>query len=483
MFNSSRLNPADAGFLTRLASRLPPDTLRAPEPRDLEEPRGRWQGRAGAVARPRSTEEVAEIVRAAAEALVPIVPLGGGTGLVGGQVMAEGLPLLLSLDRMTAIRGVWPEENVLEVEAGATIEAIHHAAEAAGRLFPLTLASQGTAQIGGCLSTNAGGVNVLRYGTARELCLGIEAVLPDGSVMHGLKRLRKDNTGYDLRGLLIGAEGTLGIITGAMLKLFPRPAATGAAMVVVPGPTEALSLLALARDRIGEGVSAFELIGRNSYAFMAETMPDVRLPLPLPGWSVLIDLGLSSGEPAEVLEALLADAMERGLVTDGVIAASEAQRQAFWAFRESIPEANRRIGAISSHDISVPLSRLADFIAEAEAALTPAGVRINCFGHVGDGNLHFNLFPAEGRGRAEYAAQAADLARLVYDKVAERGGAFSAEHGVGRARTGDVAHYGDPARIAAMAAIKRALDPPGILNPGVMIPAAAMGHAALGQSE
>ena len=324
---------------------------------------------------------------------------------------------------------------------------------------------------------------MLRYGTARELCLGIEAVLPDGSIVHGLKRLRKDNTGYDLRGLLIGAEGTLGIITGAMLKLFPRPAATGAAMVVVPGPAEALSLLALARDRIGEGVSAFELIGRNSYVFMAETMPDVRLPLPLPDWSVLIDLGLSSGDPAAVLEDLLGEAMERDLVADGVIAASEAQRQAFWAFRESIPEANRRIGAISSHDISVPLSRLADFIATAEAALTPAGVRINCFGHVGDGNLHFNLFPAEGRDRADYAAQAAGLARLVYDLVAERGGAFSAEHGVGRARTDDVAHYGDPARIAAMAAIKKALDPSGILNPGVMIPPAAMRHAAPGQSE
>lgn len=464
-------NPADADFLSRLEARLPPGTLRAPEPRDLEEPRGRTPGRAGAVARPRTVHEVAEIVRACAESIVALVPLGGGTGLVCGQVMGEGLPLLLSLERMTAVRGIWPEESVIAVEAGVTIEAIHRAAEAEDRIFPLTLASQGTAQIGGCLSTNAGGVNVLRYGTARDLCLGVEAVLPDGSVMHGLKRLRKDNTGYDLRGLLIGAEGTLGVITAAMLKLFPRPAATGAAMAVVPDPAAALGLLALARTRIGEGVSAFELIHRNGYAFLAETMPDLRLPLEgFPEWSVLIDLGLSSGDPAEVLEELLAEGLERGLVTDGTIAASEAQRQVFWAFRESIPEANRRIGAISSHDISLPLSAIADFIASAGAALTPSGVRINCFGHVGDGNLHFNLFPADGRARADYTSEAAGLAHLVYDLVVERGGAFSAEHGVGRLRTGDVARYGDPARTAAMRAIKAALDPQGIMNPGVMLP-------------
>ena len=468
------LNPADGAFLDRLAGSLPPGTLRASTPADLEEPRGLWPGRpGGAVALPRSTAEVAAIVRACAEARVGIVPQGGLTGLVGGQTMAAGpMPLLVSLARMDAVRGLWPEEYVMVAEAGAIIETLHGAAEGVDRIFPLALAAQGTARIGGCLSTNAGGVNVLRYGNARELCLGLEAVLPDGSVWHGLRRLRKDNTGYDLRGLLIGAEGTLGIVTAAALRLFPRPAATGTAMLAVPSPAAALDLLALARDRIGDGISAFEIMHRQGFLFLAEAMPDLRPPLdPMPEWTVLIDLGLSRGaDPQAALEGLFEAAADRGLAEDGVIAASGAQRAHLWKLRESLPEANRHVGAISSHDISLPLSAVADFVARAGARLAAmSDVRVNCFGHLGDGNLHYNLFPAAGKTRADYAAARAALAAVVYDLVDELGGSFSAEHGVGRARVADLERRGDPAKLAAMRAIKAALDPLGIMNPGAML--------------
>ncbi|KRW93450.1 FAD-binding oxidoreductase [Paracoccus sp. MKU1] len=464
------LNPADDS----LAATLPDGVLREVTPAYLEEPRGRYLGRAGLVAAPRSTDEVAAVVRACAEARVAIVPRGGGTGLVAGQVMPEGPPpLILSLERMTALRGIWPEENVLVAESGMTLQAVRDAAEAAGRLFPLSLASQGTAAIGGCLATNAGGVTALRYGTARALCLGIEAVLPDGSVVHDLKRLRKDNTGYDLRDLLIGAEGTLGIVTAASLKLVVPPPGIGTAMLQVPSPEAALTLLSLAEGRMAGGVTAFELIGGQGLAFLAEMLPEIRQPLPGAEWSVLIEVGLPEGlAPEAALEGLLVDAMERGLVTDGVIAQSGAQAAGFWHLREHIPEANRRIGAVASHDISLPLSEIAGFIRDAGERLAGEGVRINCFGHLGDGNLHYNLFPAPGRNRADYDDRRKALSQLVHQMVVDRGGSFSAEHGVGRLKTGDLARWGDPARLKAMRAIKATLDPLGIMNPGVVLSAA-----------
>ncbi|WP_104492840.1 FAD-binding oxidoreductase [Paracoccus denitrificans] len=464
------LNPADDA----LAARLPAGVLREVTPAYLEEPRGRWRGHAGLVAAPRNTDEVASVVRACAEARVAIVPRGGGTGLVAGQVMPDGpAPLILSLERMTALRGVWPEENVLVAEAGMTLQAVRDAAEGAGRLFPLSLASQGTAAIGGCLATNAGGVTALRYGTARALCLGIEAVLPDGSVVHDLKRLRKDNTGYDLRDLLIGAEGTLGVITAASLKLVVPPPNIGTAMLQVPSPEAALTLLALAEGRMAGGVTAFELIGGQGLAFLAEVLPEIRQPLPGVEWSVLVEVGLPEGmAPEAALEGLLMDAMERGLVTDGVIAQSGAQAAGLWHLREHIPEANRRIGAVASHDISLPLSEIAGFIRDAGAALSGEEVRINCFGHLGDGNLHYNLFPAPGRHRADYDDRRKALSERVHGMVVARGGSFSAEHGVGRLKTGDLARWGDPARLAAMRAIKAALDPLGIMNPGAVLSAA-----------
>jgi FAD/FMN-containing dehydrogenase len=467
------LNPADPAFLSELAAHLPDGTLGDVEPRYLTEPRGRWLGVGAAVARPRRVDEVATLVRSCARARVGILPWGGGTGLVGGQVMQEGpAPLILSLERMAALRAVYPDENAMIAEAGMTLAEAQAQAQAVARRFPLTLASQGSARLGGVLSTNAGGVNVLRYGNARDLCLGIEAVLPDGSVLHGLKRLRKDNTGYDLRHLLIGAEGTLGVITAASLRLHPVPAAEGTALLAVSGPAAALALLSRAEARLGGLISAFELIGGTGLQFLAEVLPEVRQPFANPPeWMVLIELGLPAGlSPAAALEDLFSEAVGAGLVTDGLIATSQAQRDAFWHLREMIPEANRRIGAISSHDISLPLGAVPEFIDRAGPALRALGdVRINCFGHLGDGNLHYNVFPQRGRSRAEDEAIREPVKRLVHDMVHALGGSVSAEHGIGRLKVDDLERYGDPAKLVAMRAIKAALDPAGIMNPGAVL--------------
>ena len=466
---TNALNPAGPD----LAAMLPDGVLRPIEPRHLEEPRGRYHGQAGLLAAPHNVEEAAAIVRACAAARVGIVPLGGGTGLVAGQVMPEGpAPLLLSLERMTAIRETLPMENVMLAEAGVTVQAAHEAAAGVGRLFPLSLASQGSATIGGIMSTNAGGVNALRYGTARALCLGVEAVLPDGAILRDLKRLRKDNTGYDLRDLLIGAEGTLGIITAASLRLVQPPAGVGVALMVVPDPSAALQLLAQAQARFGECVTAFELISGQGPRFQTEVLPDLRQPFPTPpDWMVLIELGLPAGlDPDAALEALFGDGLEAGLVMDGVIAQSGHQAADFWRLREEIPEANRLIGAISSHDISLPLSEVPRFIIDAGEMIAQMGdMRINCFGHLGDGNLHYNVFPAKGRNRAEYDALRPQVQEAVHAMVVDRGGSFSAEHGVGRLKVRDLERWADPARLAAMRAIKAALDPLGIMNPGAVL--------------
>jgi FAD/FMN-containing dehydrogenase len=416
---------------------------------------------------------VAQIVRACAAARVGIVPWGGGTGLVGGQLMPDGpAPLILSLERMTAIRAVHPSENVLIAEAGATLHAVQQAADGAGRLFPLSLASEGTATIGGNLATNAGGTAVLRYGNARDLCLGLEAVLADGTIWHGLKRLRKDNTGYDLRNLLIGAEGTLGVITAASLRLFPQPAHSVVALLAVPSPQAAQDLLALADRRLSGLITAFELISRMGFDFLAEIGPEIRSPFAAPpDWCVLLELGLPAAMDAEAAMAgLYAEASDVALVLDGVIAASDAQAAQLWAIREAIPEANRRIGAVSSHDISLPLSAIPEFIAETGAALAALGpFRVNAFGHLGDGNLHYNVFPPHGGRRQDHEGQRDAVKRLVHDRVDALGGSVSAEHGIGRLKLADLEQYGDPAKLAAMRAIKAALDPVGILNPGAVL--------------
>ncbi|MBF9023330.1 FAD-binding oxidoreductase [Roseobacter sp. HKCCA2468] len=452
---------------------LPADIWREATPNYLEEPRGRWQGQAAAVLAPRSTEEVALALRACAAYGVAVIPYGGGTGLVGGQ-LSENFDhgVILSLERMRAIRAMDEDGRSLTVEAGVILADIHATAQKAGLLFPLSLASQGSARIGGLLATNAGGVNVLRYGNARDLVLGIEAVMPDGSIFHGLSPLRKNNTGYDLRHLLIGSEGTLGIITAASLRLFPEPAAQGAALMAVPDPRAALSLLRMAQDMVGEGLSAFELMHRQGFDFLAEVGPDLRQPFDdIPEWCVLIDLGLGAGQdPAALLEGLFARAFEADLVSDGVIAQSMAQRDDFWALRENIPEANRRIGAVSSHDISLPVGLVPQFIADIPARIAEIGdFRHNCFGHMGDGNLHYNIFPMPGKTRSDHLAERDVIKRAMHDLVHEMGGSVSAEHGIGRLKVDDLERYGDPAKLAAMRAIKAALDPQGIMNPGAVL--------------
>lgn len=466
------LNDADDAFLARLLDGLPPDTLRADTAPWLTEPRGRWHGR-GVVLSPRTTSEVAAIVRACAEARVPVVPYGGGTGLVGGQLAEDGpVPVVLSLDRMTRIGPVDRREPVLEVEAGAILADIKARAAEAGLLFPLSLGSQGTARIGGLLATNAGGVNVLRYGNARAQCLGLEVVTATGEIWDGRSRLMKDNTGYDLRDLYIGSEGTLGIITGATLRLWPRPQATGTALIQVASPEAALDLLALLRDAVGEAVSAFELIHRQGFDFLEETGIAHARPLdPVPDWCVLTEVGLSGGgDPAAVLEEVFARGAEAELCEDGTIARSEAQAAELWHIREAIPEANRKIGSVSSHDISVPVARVPEFIARAPAVLEPIGrYRINCFGHLGDGNLHWNVFPMPGETRADHENRRDAIKRAVHDLVHEMGGSVSAEHGIGRLKVEDLERYAGPVKLGLLRAIKSALDPAGIMNPGAVL--------------
>ena len=466
-----------AEFLEGLAALLGPRGAVVPEADDpkLREPRDRWRGRAAMVVRPESPEQTAEVLRRCAEAGVAVIPHAGGTGLVGGQLREDGpAGVLLSVERMNRVRLISPEDDAMVVEAGVILAEAQKAAETVGRLFPLSIAAEGSARIGGVLGTNAGGIQVLRYGMARDLVLGVEAALPDGSVLRGLKLLRKDNTGYDLRHLLIGSEGTLGVITAAVLRLFPRPVEVGTAFCAAPSPEAALALLHHLRERLGETVSAFELIGGTGIGFLEETGLDARCPLAeIPEWSVLTECGSGAGsEMAGRLEAALGEAMERGLVTDAALAQSEGQRAAMWKLRETLPEANRKVGAVSNHDVSVPMSRVARFLDEAEAAVQAVapGVRINCFGHFGDGNLHWNVFPERGRRAADYADRRDAIKRAVHDLVDAHGGSISAEHGLGRLKPKDFARYGDPAKIAAMRAIKAALDPRGVMNPGAVLP-------------
>ena len=467
------LFPADDSFVRSLKGALPEAAFRLVEPRYLEEPRGRWTGVAGAVVAPDCVEDVATLISMANAAHVPVIPYGGGTGLVGGQLSPNApAPVLLSLERMTKVRDIHASENVMIVEAGAILSDIHDVAAQQDRLFPLSIAAKGTARIGGLLATNAGGVNVLRYGNARDLCLGLEAVLPDGQIWRGLRRLRKDNTGYDLRNLLIGSEGTLGVITAAALRLVPQPAGEGTALLSVASPEAALSLLHMAQKLTGGSISAFELMHRQGLDFLKETLPDIRRPFDEPPeWMVLVETGLPDGlDPSTTLETLFEAGFEAGLVSDGIIAQSQAQRAELWDVREHIPEANRRIGSVSSHDISLPLGEVPGFIARGREVVAAIGeFRINCFGHLGDGNLHYNIFPPHGETRQDHQEARDRIKRAIHDLVHEMGGSVSAEHGIGRLKVDDLERYGDPTKLAAMRAIKAALDPHGIMNPGAVL--------------
>ena len=470
------LNTVTAQFIAQLQEILPAAAFPELSDKYLTEPRGRYHGSAGLLVAPYSTEQVSQIMKSASQARVAVVPYGGGTGLVGGQVLPNveagaPAPLILSLGRMRKVRACYPEENVLVVEAGAILVEVHAAAARINRLFPLSLASEGTAQIGGLLATNAGGVNVLRYGMARDQVLGIEAVMADGQIFNGLKRLRKDNTGYDLRHLLIGSEGTLGIITAASLKLVPRPSAEGTALLAVQSPRAALELLSRTKEIMGEGISAFEIISAQGLQFLSEIFPQLRQPWPEPPrWSVLLQLGLSGGiEPEQAFETLFERASD--LILDGVIAQSQQQANDLWSLRETIPLANKAIGAICSSDISLPLSELPGFIDAAGLRIAEFGaLRINCFGHLGDGNLHYNIFPPAGTNVVDYADIRGDLQQAVHRLTHELGGSVSAEHGVGRLKVNDIEVFGDPVKLHLMRQIKDTLDPQAILNPGAVLP-------------
>jgi FAD/FMN-containing dehydrogenase len=470
------LNTVTAQFIAQLQEILPAAAFPELSDKYLTEPRGRYHGSAGLLVAPDSTEQVSQIMKSASQARVAVVPYGGGTGLVGGQVLPNveagaPAPLILSLGRMRKVRACYPEENVLVVEAGAILVEVHAAAARINRLFPLSLASEGTAQIGGLLATNAGGVNVLRYGMARDQVLGIEAVMADGQIFNGLKRLRKDNTGYDLRHLLIGSEGTLGIITAASLKLVPRPSAEGTALLAVQSPRAALELLSRTKEIMGEGISAFEIISAQGLQFLSEIFPQLRQPWPEPPrWSVLLQLGLSGGiEPEQAFETLFERASD--LILDGVIAQSQQQANDLWSLRETIPVANKAIGAICSSDISLPLSELPGFIDAAGLRIAEFGaLRINCFGHLGDGNLHYNIFPPAGTNVVDYADIRGDLQQAVHRLTHELGGSVSAEHGVGRLKVNDIEVFGDPVKLHLMRQIKDTLDPQAILNPGAVLP-------------
>ncbi len=436
----------------------------------LTEWRGAWSGETPIMLTPGSTEDVARAVTICARHGVAITPQGGNTGLVGGQIPRG--EVLLSLQRMRAVRRVEPLEDVMVLEAGLTLLEAQQIAADADRLFPLSLAAEGTATVGGVLSTNAGGTAVLRYGVARDLVLGLEAVLPDGSIFNGLKRLRKDNTGYDLKHLLIGAEGTLGVITAAALKLFPVMRSRATAIVGLESPAQALELLAVAKAETGGGVEAFELMGRQGSELVLAHIPDTRDPLETATpWSVLIEL--VSGEPEaadRAMQRLLEDAFERGLIVDAAVAQNDGQAAEFWRMREDMSAAQKAAGGGWKHDVSLPLTALPGFIERADRALLDAfpGIRLVCFGHLGDGNLHYNVVPPVGEDPAAFAARRDEGARIVHDLVGELEGSISAEHGLGRLKTEEALRYKDPAQVAAMRAVRAALDPQRIMNPGVL---------------
>ncbi|MGA2951241.1 MAG: FAD-binding oxidoreductase [Caulobacteraceae bacterium] len=439
----------------------------------LIEWRDRWSGTTPLLALPRTAEVVAEVVRLCAAAGVAITPQGGNTGLVGGQI-PQG-EILLSTRRLTAVREVDVTDDVIVVESGLTLAALHEAAAAAGRHFPLSLASEGSATVGGLISTNAGGTAVLRYGTMRPLVLGLEAVLPDGTLWNGLKRLRKDNTGYDLKQLLIGAEGTLGVVTAAALKLFPILPSRATALVRLADPRAAMDLLVLAKERTGGAVEAFELICPLGMELALAHIPGARAPFAVgEAWTVLIELAEARAGAAEAaLEGLLAEALDTGLASDAAVAQNETQARAFWALRENQSAAQKREGPAWKHDVAVPVSRVADFIAEASRALQDRfpGVRIDAFGHVGDGNIHYDVLAPAGADAAHQAVHAAardEGARVVHDIVASMAGSISAEHGLGAMKTAEALRYKDPAEVAALRAIRAALDPRRIMNPRVL---------------
>lgn len=441
----------------------------------LEERRGLFHGATPVMVSPADAGEVAEVVRLCAAAGVGVVPQGGNTGLCGGAVPdGSGAQILLSLARLDRIRELDAAGNTMTVEAGCILAGVQAAAADADRLFPLSLAAEGSCQIGGNLSTNAGGTAVLRYGNARDLVLGLEVVLPDGRIWNGLRKLRKDNTGYDLKQLFIGSEGTLGIVTAAVLRLFPRPRSVVTALAGLRSAAHALELLDCARAVCGDAITGFELMSRICLDFCFRHVPGARDPLEAEHpWYVLLELqsGFAGTGPRECVEEALAAALDAGAIEDAAVAASEAQARAMWKLRESIPEAELREGGGIKHDVSVPLPDIPAFLDRAAQAVEEAvpGVRIVAFGHVGDGNIHFNVAPPTDADGKAFLARWSAVNEIVHDIVASFGGSISAEHGLGRLKRDEIVRYKSALEIDLMARVKGALDPDGILNPGKVV--------------
>lgn len=465
--------PVSADVVSRLKSVLgeggwtdDPDRLAM----HLTEWRDRWTGTTPLMVLPKSTAEVAAVVGLCAASGVAITPQGGNTGLVGGQI-PQG-EVLLSLERMRAVRDIDAFDDVVVAEAGVTLAAVHEAAAGVNRRFPLSVASEGSATVGGLVSTNAGGTAVLRYGTMRDQVLGLEAVLPNGEIWNGLKRLRKDNTGYDLKQLLIGAEGTLGVVTAASLKLYPNLPSRAVAFVGLRTPHDAIRLLARGKEATGGAIEAFELISRRGIELVARNIPGQREPMDSRhAWYVLIET--ASGEPraAEAaMERLLAASLEDDLIQDATIAQTEAQAKALWALRENQSAAQKAEGVAWKHDVSVPVSRIADFITEATAALEQRWpeVAVTAFGHVGDGNVHFDVPAKRGADQALHAQRRDEGAHIVHEIVMRMHGSISAEHGLGTMKSAEAAHYKSPVELAALKAVRAALDPGRIMNPRVL---------------
>ena len=437
--------------------------------------RKRYHGRALAVVRPGSTSEVAAVVRACAEHGAGLVPQGGNTGMVGGSVPdGSGTQVLLNLTRMSRVRAIDAANLTLTAEAGCVLQAVQEAAAVQALLFPLSLAAEGSCTIGGNLSTNAGGTQVLRYGNARDLCLGLEVVTASGEVWHGLSGLRKDNTGYDLRDLFIGSEGTLGVITAATLKLYPQPAASCTALAALPSLEAAVGLLQLAQARLAASLTGFELMGDHALSLVRAHCPQLAQPLAAAPWMVLLEQSDSEGEDhaRALFEALLEAALERGLISDAAVASSLEQSRAMWRLRESIPLAQSLEGLNIKHDISLPVSAITRFVTATDAALVTAfpGARLVNFGHLGDGNLHYNVqAPPGADGPAFLRDCEAAVNAIVYDAVDTHGGSISAEHGIGALKRDELAQRKSPVAMNMMRAIKQALDPQNLMNPGRLL--------------
>jgi len=471
-------NTIAAGLLARLRAALGPkgfvDDAGAMAPH-LKDWRGLYQGTAPVLLLPGSTDEVAAAVRICAEAGVGVVPQGGNTGLVGAAVPRAGRgEVVLNLKRMNSVRLIDAADYTMTAEAGCVLADLQKAAADADRLFPLSLGAEGSCQIGGNLSTNAGGINVLRYGNARELVLGLEVVLPDGQVWNGLRRLRKDNTGYGLKHLFIGAEGTLGIITAAVLRLFPLPRETATAFAALRDLDAAIELLSIVRAGSGDAVSSFELVPRMAVDLCLRHLPGIADPLARRhSWYALIEFAgtAADGRTAAALEASLAEAMERGVVADAAIAQSQDQARKIWRIREELPEAQVRAGANIKHDVSVPVSKVPAFIKRADAALLSLvpGAETLAFGHIGDGNVHYNLCPPPGADLVAFMAKTEAVGKIVFDIAAEMDGSFSAEHGIGQLRRQALLKYRSPLEVEMMRSLKRALDPKGLMNPGKVL--------------